>query len=158
MSKTDKRKPLKPSHCPAHLTAAAREAWLDLVRDAPAGLLVSSDAATVTVFACAKALHDEAAARVSEYGALVQVGAKTEVNPWVAILNAQAGILSKAGRDLAIGTWRKRTRKTGEAAAAGETAKGPAIGKKEQAKAEAADAVKQPGHDWGDDLNPNLIN
>lgn len=39
-----------------------------------------------------------------------------------------------------------------------EAPRTPAAGKKEQAKAEATATVNQPGHDWGDDLNPNSIN
>lgn len=39
-----------------------------------------------------------------------------------------------------------------------EAPRTPAAGKKEQAKAEATDAVNKPGHDWGDDLNPHSVN
>lgn len=39
-----------------------------------------------------------------------------------------------------------------------EAPRTPAAGKKQQAQDEAASVVNQPGHEWGDDLNPNSIN
>lgn len=145
---------LKPADCPKALSADARERWHWLVTTAPAGALSVSDAGTVTVLACALVLHEQAAAKVAEFGPVVLAGTKADVNPWVGILNAQAAIISKASRDLGLKSWRPGAAGKKAAGAGG----GTLAGKKEIARADAAATLESPAGEWGNDLNPNALN
>lgn len=148
--------PLKATHCPGTLTGEARERWLWLVKSAPEGRLVISDAGSVSVLACALALHEQAAAKVAEFGPVILAGTKADVNPWLGILNAQAAIISKASRDVGLKNW--RVAPAAERARADKGPAGTVSGKKEAARADAAETLNAPAGDWGSDLNPLSVN
>lgn len=135
---------LKVAHCPRFLTGRSRECWLEIVKQAPAGALVVSDRATVSVLACAQSLHEEASAKVIEFGPLVMAGTKPDVNPWIAIQHQQALLISKASKDLGLKNWRDGAPAT--------------RGKKQIAAAEAAAELAGGSSEWGDDLNPHAVN
>lgn len=105
--KVSKKKRLKAAHCPSHLSGRAREHWLELVGQAPAGALLVSDAALLGVLACALAAHEQAAVKTIEFGALVMTGTKAEVNPWLTVQNQQAAIIARVGRELGLRYWRE---------------------------------------------------
>jgi P27 family predicted phage terminase small subunit len=83
---------------PGWMTAAQQKIWRDAVEASPPGLLRSLDSSIFSIWVVARALHQEAAEKVSQYGAIIKSPANGQPiqSPYLGIMNRQAQIMMKA--------------------------------------------------------------
>lgn len=87
---------------PDWLTESQKAGWRYAIDNAPVGLLKRLDQAALTVWVVAEDLHREAAVAVGKFGLVTKSPTKGEPmqNPYLAIVNRQAGIMMKAAAEL----------------------------------------------------------
>jgi P27 family predicted phage terminase small subunit len=86
---------------PHWFTARQRILWDQCIKNAPEGLLRLLDSSVLEVFVVAKSVHEEAALKVAEYGAVVKGpdGAHMR-SPYVGILNQQSAVMLKCAAEM----------------------------------------------------------
>ena len=86
---------------PAWFSDRQRVLWGQAIRDAPPGLLRLLDSSVLEIFVVAKSVHEKAALKVAQYGAVVKGpdGAHMR-SPYVGILNQQSAVMLKCAAEL----------------------------------------------------------
>lgn len=87
---------------PAWFTDKQKDAWRYAIEHAPRGLLKHIDSDLLSIWVCAKVLHQEANEKVSRHGMIVKApntGVPMQ-NPYLAIVNKQSAIMMKAAAEL----------------------------------------------------------
>lgn len=100
---------------PHWFTARQRILWDQCIKNAPEGLLRLLDSSVLEVFVVAKSVHEEAALKVAEYGAVVKgTDGEHMRSPYVGILNQQSAVMLKCVAELGFSpSSRSRVKITG---------------------------------------------
>lgn len=87
---------------PADLSPSQQRIWREAVENAPPGLLKQLDGSLLRIWVVACDIHREASEHVSKHGLIVKSPTKgvPMQNPYLAIVNRQAGIMIKAASEM----------------------------------------------------------
>ena len=86
---------------PPWFTPRQRILWDACIKSAPEGLLRVLDASVLEVFVVAKSLHENAAQKIAEYGAIIRLAdGSPGRSPWVGILNQQSAVMMKCAAEM----------------------------------------------------------
>lgn len=99
----DEPQPKADLNEPPHwLTDRQKDTWLDVIQNAPPGLLKDVDASVFTVWVVAFDLYQEASDKLAKTGMLIKApntGVPMQ-SPYLAIVNRQAQIMLKAAAEM----------------------------------------------------------
>lgn len=105
---------------PDWMTESQKDGWRYAIASAPVGLLKCLDRSVLVVWVVAEDLHREAAAKVSEYGAVIKSPAGLPMqSPYVGIMNKQAAIMMKAAAEMGFTPSSRSRVRVGETPSAG---------------------------------------
>jgi P27 family predicted phage terminase small subunit len=86
---------------PHWFSARQRILWDVCIAAAPAGLLKLLDSTVLETFIVAKSLHEEAALKIEQYGAVVKSADGGHArSPYVGILNQQSAVMLKCAAEM----------------------------------------------------------